>query len=76
MTFRRNALPFAKMPKFRVIDGGPPEGAKKRARAKRIRDMPRCRNCGGGETLVATIGNVRSKLCVICLMQGRRVVVE
>lgn len=35
-----------------------------------------CSHCSGRETVVATNGNVRNKLCVVCLMQGRRVVVE
>lgn len=45
-------------------------------RAKAYKHMPACRNCGGSETVAAKIGNVTNRLCVICLMQGRRVVVD
>lgn len=43
---------------------------------KSARDWPACVACGGRETVVAAIGNVKNKLCVACLMGGRRVVVD
>jgi hypothetical protein len=69
------------MPNLRVIDGGgepvtPANAVRKRVRAKRQRDLPQCTHCGGRETIVASAGNVRNKLCVVCLTQGRRVVVS
>ena len=65
------------MPKFRVIQGGnePTQGVRKRAR-KSARDWPACVRCNGRETVVAKIGNVSNKLCVVCLLKGERVVVE
>lgn len=68
------------MPEFYVIDGTPepmtPANAvRKRVREKRPRDWPSCPHCGGRETIAASIGNVRNKLCSLCFMQGRRVVV-
>lgn len=68
------------MPNLRVIDGGEPvnptTAVRKRLRAKRQRDLPQCPACSGRETIVASIGNVRNKICVVCLTQGRRVVVS
>jgi hypothetical protein len=68
------------MPKFRVIHGSPaPDNPAERARKRTrqsARDWPACRACGGREVIVAKIGNVSNKLCVCCLMVGRRVVVE
>lgn len=67
------------MAKFRVIQGGPdtsPAGkVRSRVRAS-ARDWPHCPHCGGREVIAAKIGNVSNKLCVVCLMQGRRVVVD
>lgn len=53
----------------------PADKVRKRAR-KSARDWPACSHCGGRETVQASIGNVKNKLCVCCLMQGRRVVIE
>jgi hypothetical protein len=70
------------MAKLYVIEGtkppddSAPEQVIKRARASAKKYMPACRNCGGSETVAAKIGNVTNRLCVICLMQGRRVVVD
>lgn len=69
------------MPEFYVIHGDkepvtPATSVKKRLRAKRQRNLPQCPDCSGRETIVASIGNVRNKICVACLMQGRRVVVS
>jgi len=67
------------MPKFRVIDGKPdasPAGQVRRRARQSARDWPCCSACGGRETIVASTGNVKNKLCVVCLLQGRRVVVE
>jgi hypothetical protein len=64
------------MAKFRVIQGGPdtsPAGQVRKRIKQSARDWPHCPNCGGRETITASIGNVRTKLCVVCLMQGRRV---
>ena len=66
--------------KFHVIQGTPaPDDplnrVKKRVRQS-ARDWPACPHCGGRETITASIGNVKNKLCVVCLMQGRRVVIE
>lgn len=52
----------------------PADKVKRRVR-KSARDWPACPE-GHRETVVAQIGNVRNKLCVVCLMAGRRVVVE
>ncbi|KAF1045614.1 hypothetical protein [Xylophilus sp.] len=69
------------MPKFRVIDGTPApdtpaEKQRERIRKMAYKHMPSCTSCGGSEYITARIGNVRSKLCVICLTQGRRRVME
>lgn len=64
-----------KMPKFRVIEGGAAP-AVKRKRAPRQKNLPQCHKCHGRETVQASIGNVRNRLCVACLMKGERVVVE
>ena len=67
------------MPKFRVIDGAPdtsPQGQVRRRVRESARDWPVCPHCGGREVITASIGNVKNKLCVVCLTQGRRVVVE
>lgn len=69
------------MPNFRVIDGGgepvtQASTVRKRLRAKRQRDLPQCPSCGGRETITASAGNVRNRLCVVCLLGGRRVVVS
>ena len=53
---------------------GPAERVKRRAR-KSARDWPACPD-GHREVITARIGNVSNKLCVACLLLGRRVVVE
>jgi hypothetical protein len=63
------AVPASKAP------DGPADRVRKRVR-KSARDWPCCSHCGGREVIAAKIGNVTNKLCVVCLMQGRRVVVE
>lgn len=78
MTRSYNVPRFPKMPKFAIVKGGAPDpgaAVKKRVR-KSARDWPCCRECGGRETVQAKIGNVSNKLCVACLLQGRRVVIE
>lgn len=79
MTRRRGVLQLPKMPKFQLIDGRPDASAAGQVR-KRVResarDWPKCPRCGGRETITASVGNVKNKLCVVCLMGGRRVVVE
>ena len=78
MTTAQRVLHLPKMPKFRVIDGRPdasPAGAVRKRARKSSRDWPACSHCGGRETVPAKIGNVKNKLCVACLLQGRRVVV-
>jgi len=52
----------------------PADKVRRRVR-KSARDWPACSHCGGREVVAAKIGNVSNKLCVACLMQGRRVVV-
>lgn len=68
------------MPKLTLIQGTPaPDSRKERVRKrvrKSARDWPCCPRCGGRETITASIGNVKNKLCVLCLMRGERVVVE
>ena len=56
----------------------PETGADKVRRKTRqsARDWPHCPHCGGRETVVAKLGNVSNKLCVACLVGGRRVVIE
>lgn len=53
----------------------PADKARRRVRES-ARDWPACSACGGREVVAAKIGNVSNKLCVSCLLQGRRVVVE
>lgn len=65
------------MAKFRVIDGTPApdtpaEQVRSRMRASRHKHIPSCSSCGGHEYVTARSGNVYTKLCVICLTQGRR----
>jgi len=65
------------MAKFRVIDGTPApdtpgERVRKRTVASRAIYKPSCSSCGGHEYVTARHGNTRSKLCIICLTQGRR----
>lgn len=80
MTPRSGVSSFLTMPKLYAVPTGKKPDApadKVRRRAKQsARDWPACRECGGRETVQAAIGNVKNKLCVCCLMQGRRVVVE
>ena len=67
------------MPKFRVIEGKPDTSAAGQVRRRTresARDWPSCPHCGGREVVAASIGNVKNKLCVVCLLGGRRVVVE
>lgn len=65
------------MAKFHVIDGGPPpetpaEAVRARLRRTRQAGMPQCSHCAGREYIVARIGRVQNKICVVCLMQGHR----
>jgi len=65
------------MPKFRVIPGTPPpdspaERVRKKVVASRAKYKPSCSSCGGSEYITSRHGNVHTKLCVICLTQGRR----
>lgn len=53
----------------------PADKVRRKARQS-ARDWPHCPHCGGRETVQASLGNVKNKLCVVCLMGGRRVVVE
>lgn len=69
------------MPRFYVIDGtiapdSEQEQVRKRLRKIRVRNDPQCARCAGREWITATIGNVKSKLCVNCLTQGERVVMD
>jgi len=70
------------MPKpraFHVIDGRPdetPAGKVRKRTRQSARDWPACPHCGGRETVPAKIGNVSNKLCVACLLQGRRSIIE
>jgi hypothetical protein len=69
------------MGRLRVIDGTPPpdtpaERVRARIRKTKTPGIAQCVRCGGRETIRATIGNVSNKLCVCCLLQGQRVVVE
>lgn len=78
MTAAQRVLRLPKMPKFRVIEGRPdasPAGAVRKRVRQSARDWPACSHCGGREVVAAKIGNVSNKLCVACLLQGRRVVV-
>jgi len=66
--------------RFTVIDGTPPpdtpaEQVRQRVRAMpKPKAMPQCHRCGGREYIMAHIGKVKSRLCVICLLSGQRVV--
>jgi hypothetical protein len=66
--------------KLYSIPGTPPPDTPTERVRKRMRDSarhwPHCPRCGGRETVSAKIGNVRSNLCVCCLMRGERVVIE
>lgn len=53
----------------------PASKVRKRLREARVKALPTCAACGGRETVDARIGANKSKLCVTCLMAGRRVVV-
>jgi transcription elongation factor Elf1 len=69
------------MPTFTVIDGtkppdSPAEQVRERVRKTKVPYMPQCHRCGGRETITASIGKTRNKLCVLCLMAGQRMVVE
>ncbi|MCY1182615.1 hypothetical protein D9M71_33940 [compost metagenome] len=79
-------------PKFLVIDGTPPPDTPKQRAINRIKKMPKpaemlqCPSCGGRELTPAytgmlykngkATGGAKQWLCVLCLMQGRRVVVS
>jgi hypothetical protein len=68
------------MRKFHVVDGGaepvsPAAKVRKRLRESRVKALPQCAACGGRETIDTRIGAVKQRLCVCCLLQGRRVVV-
>lgn len=65
------------MAKFRVIDGTPPpdtpaERVRAKVRKAKLPHLPQCSSCSGVEYVIGTVGKRRAKLCVICLMQGRR----
>lgn len=65
------------MTRFRVIDGTPApdtpaERVRRRMRESADKRRPHCTSCGGHEYIVAQNGRARAKLCVVCLMQGRR----
>jgi len=65
------------MATLRVIEGGssaesPTETVRAKLRKTRQKGMPQCGTCAGREYVVARCGNVSTKLCVICLTQGRR----
>lgn len=69
------------MRKLYLIPGTPApdtkqEQMRKRLRKIRVRNDPQCPRCAGREWITATIGNVRNKLCVICLTRGERVVMD
>jgi len=69
------------MRKLYLIPGTPApdtkqEQVRKRLRKIRVRNDPQCPRCAGREWITATIGNVRSKLCVNCLTRGERVVID
>lgn len=62
---------------LRLIHGTPPpdtpaERVRKRARESADRNRPRCTSCGGHEYITAKNGRTNTKLCVVCLTQGRR----
>jgi hypothetical protein len=72
---------FATMPRLRVIDGTKPpdtpaQRVRERVRKVAVPHLPSCRSCGGHETITASVGKTKNKLCVVCLLQGRRVVIE
>jgi hypothetical protein len=65
------------MGRFRVIDGTPPpdspaERVRQKVRKGRASYKPSCSSCGGHEYVSARNGNTNTKLCLICLMDGRR----
>jgi transcription elongation factor Elf1 len=69
------------MVSLRVIDGtkppdSPAEQVRARVRKTKTPHLARCHRCGGHETITASIGKTRNKLCVVCLIGGQRVVVE
>lgn len=67
------------MPKFGLVQGkkdDSPAGKVRERMRQSARPWPHCPHCGGRETITARIGNVRNKLCVACLVQGRRVVID
>lgn len=81
---RRKISRMTERPTFHVIHGTPaPDTAQEKVR-KRVRAMPKppgmpqCVRCGGREYIEAKIGAgktaTKQKLCVICLMQGQRIV--
>lgn len=73
-------------PRLTVISGTPaPDTAQEQVR-KRVRaapkpkGMPQCARCGGREYIEAKIGAAKAvtkqKLCVVCLLQGQRIVMS
>lgn len=50
----------------------PAEKVRKRTRASSDRSRPRCTSCGGHEYVTAKNGRTQAKLCLACLMAGRR----
>lgn len=65
------------MANLRLIHGTPPpdtpaERVRTRVRKSAMAHLPSCSTCGGHEYVVATIGKQKTKLCTVCLTQGRR----
>lgn len=67
------------MRKLYVIEGGPEpvtpaSKVRKRLREAKQKNMPQCFRCGCREYLESRIGTTKQKLCVVCLTNGKRVV--
>lgn len=43
-----------------------------RVRKTVLKTKPHCTTCGGGEYVTTKHDKVTAKLCLVCLMQGRR----
>ncbi|MGY3265808.1 hypothetical protein [Lysobacter sp. HA35] len=72
---------FPTMANLRVIEGSkkpdsPAERVRAKQRKRRQPNMPQCSHCAGREYITAKIGNVSNKLCVGCLTQGHRRVMD
>jgi hypothetical protein len=67
------------MRKFHVVEAGadvtPAAKVRKRLREARVCALPQCSACGGRETIDTRIGAVKQRICVACLIGGRRTVV-